>query len=235
MLRVENISVRYGKRPVLNDVSLEVQRGQFVSIIGANAHGKTTLINTISGLIKPYQGQILFEDQTITPLKPHQIVLTGIVQVPEGRKLFPNMTIYENLLLGAVCIEKDKQRRISKLEFIYSLFPVLQDRPQQIVSTLSGGEQQMVAIARALMSRPKLLIMDEPSLGLAPRLVEEMFKVISELKRQGITILLVEQNVKHSLRLCDYAYVLENGRVVLQGGGDELLEDEHTKKAYLGM
>jgi branched-chain amino acid transport system ATP-binding protein len=235
VLEVKEISVAYGKRPVLHEVSLVVKANQFVSIIGANANGKTTLINTISGLIKPLKGRIFFENNDITPTKPHKIVLSGIVQVPEGRKIFPNMTVYENLLLGAASVRKDKVKRLKNLESIYDLFPVLNSRKYQIASTLSGGEQQMLAIGRGLMSQPKLLMMDEPSLGLAPLLVEEMFGVISELKRQGMTIFLVEQNVKHSLRLCDYAYVIENGRIVLSGLGQELLENEHTKKAYLGM
>ncbi len=233
-LRVEELNVAYGKVQVLWDVSFKVEGGSLVSIIGPNGAGKTTLIKTISGLLRPLSGKILFEDQDITGRPPHTIKKLGISTVPEGRGLFPNLTVKENLIMGSYTI-KDQQRIEKTFKFIHQLFPILSEREQQLAGSLSGGEAQMLSIARALMSEPKMLLFDEPSLGLAPMIVEKIFEVIKTLKQRGITILLVEQHVQHALELADYAYILENGRIVLEGRGEELLENPHLKKHYLGL
>lgn len=234
MLSVSNLFAGYGEVEVLFDVSLSVEQGKIVSIVGANGAGKSTLINCISRLVKPSSGRISIYGIDLLGIQPYEAVQKGVVQVPEGRKLFAQMSVYENLLLGAshpsARAERDKSMRK-----VFELFPVLGERKDQIAGTLSGGEQQMLAIGRALMSKPRLLMLDEPSLGLAPRLVAEMFRVIRELNRDGLTVLLVEQNVKHCLSISDYAYVLENGEIVLEGSGGDLLANEHTRKAYLGM
>jgi branched-chain amino acid transport system ATP-binding protein len=234
MLTVENLSVNYGAFRALQDVSLTIPAGKVVSIVGVNGAGKTTLINTISGLLKPMTGVLRFEGNDITPLSGHKIADLGIVQVPEGRKLFPDMTVYENLVLGGF-LPRVRAQRQSTMQEIFTLFPVLQQRQTQLAKTLSGGEQQMLAIGRALMSKPKLIMFDEPSLGLAPLLVKAIFNVIQQLKAASLTILLVEQNVHQSLQIADYAYVLETGQVVLEGPGREVAENEHTKRAYLGI
>lgn len=234
MLTVENLSVNYGAFSALHGVSLTIPAGKVVSIVGVNGAGKTTLINTISGLLKPVSGTIRFEGNDITPLPGHKITDLGIVQVPEGRKLFPDMTVYENLLLGGF-LPRVRTQRQKTIEEIFAMFPVLQQRQPQLAKTLSGGEQQMLAIGRALMSKPKLIMFDEPSLGLAPLVVKAIFSAIEQLKAVGLTILLVEQNVHQSLQVADYAYVLETGQVVLQGSGREVAENEHTKRAYLGI
>ena len=233
MLEVENINVQYGAFKALYDVSLTVEDGLIVSIVGANGAGKTTLLNTISGLLRPTSGKITFDGIELTALPGHKIVHEGVVQIPEGRKLFPDMTVYDNLISGAMH-PRAKAGRGDTIEEVFDLFPVLRERRDQLARTLSGGEQQMLAIGRGLMSRPKLLMLDEPSLGLAPLLVRQIFQVVPELRARGLTILLVEQNVRHSLTVADYAYVLETGRVVLSGPGREVLEDEHTRRAYLG-
>jgi len=233
-LRVEELNVAYGKVQVLWDVSFKVEGGSLVSIIGPNGAGKTTLIKTISGLLRPLSGKILFEDQDITGRPPHTIKKLGISTVPEGRGLFPNLTVKENLIMGSYTI-KDQQRIEKTFKFIHQLFPILSEREQQLAGSLSGGEAQMLSIARALMSEPKMLLFDEPSLGLAPMIVEKIFEVIKTLKQRGITILLVEQHVQHALELADYAYILENGRIVLEGRGEELLENPHLKRHYLGL
>ncbi len=233
-LKVESLNVAYGKVQVLWEVTFNVDRGKLVSIIGPNGAGKTTLIKTISGLLKPLSGKILFEDRNITGRSPHIIKKLGISTVPEGRGLFQNLTVKENLIMGSYII-KDRQRIEKTLRFIHQLFPILSEREGQLAGSLSGGEAQMLSIARALMSEPKMLLFDEPSLGLAPMIVERVFEVIKTLKKRGITILLVEQHVQHALELADYAYVLENGRIVLEGTGEELLENPHLKKHYLGL
>jgi len=233
-LKVESLNVAYGKVQVLWEVTFNVDRGKLVSIIGPNGAGKTTLIKTISGLLKPLSGKILFEDRNITGRSPHIIKKLGISTVPEGRGLFPNLTVKENLIMGSYII-KDRHRIEKTLRFIHQLFPILSEREGQLAGSLSGGEAQMLSIARALMSEPKMLLFDEPSLGLAPMIVERVFEVIKTLKKRGITILLVEQHVQHALELADYAYVLENGRIVLEGTGEELLENPHLKKHYLGL
>jgi len=234
MLTIKNLQVQYGAFRALHGISLSVTEGQVVSIVGANGAGKTTLINTISGLLRPTAGEITFEGQDLTRLESHVIATLGIVQVPEGRKLFPDMTVYENLLMGSYS-KRSKQYRKESLEMVFHLFPRLEQRTKQLARTLSGGEQQMLAIGRAVMSKPRLMMFDEPSLGLAPLLVKSIFQTIGQLKAAGMTIMLVEQNVRQSLQISDYAYVLETGQVVLEGSGQAVLENEHTRKAYLGI
>jgi branched-chain amino acid transport system ATP-binding protein len=234
VLTIKNLQVQYGAFIALHGVSLSVTEGQVVSIVGANGAGKTTLINTISGLLRPKAGEIMFEDQDLLHLESHTIAALGIVQVPEGRKLFPNMTVYENLLMGSYS-KRARQYRKESLDMVFQLFPRLEQRKKQLALTLSGGEQQMLAIGRAVMSKPRLIMFDEPSLGLAPLMVQGIFRTITQLKTAGMTIMLVEQNVRQSLQISDYAYVLETGQVVLEGSGQSVLENEHTRKAYLGM
>lgn len=234
MLSVKNLRVQYGAFAALQDVSLSITEGQVVSIVGANGAGKTTLINTISGLLRPVSGKITFEDKDLLRLEGHAIASMGVAQVPEGRKLFTDMTVYENLLMGSYS-NHAKPDREKSLEMVFKLFPILKSRSKQHARTLSGGEQQMLAIGRAVMMRPRLMMFDEPSLGLAPIVVQSIFEVILRLKAAGMTIMLVEQNVRQSLQISDYAYVLETGRVVLKGTGREVMENDHTRKAYLGI
>jgi branched-chain amino acid transport system ATP-binding protein len=234
VLKVEQLSVKYGAFYALRDVSLTIEDGKITTIAGANGAGKTTLINTISGVVKPVSGRLTFENVELTRMKGHEIASLGVVQVPEGRKLFPEMTVYENLMMGGYN-PRARPLRAESMEQAFQLFPVLRERSKQLARTLSGGEQQMLSIGRAMMAKPRLLMFDEPSLGLAPLLVREIFSSIEKLKSQGLTILLVEQNIRHSLQIADYAYVLETGQVVLQGTGREVMENEHTKKAYLGL
>jgi len=233
VLEIKNIDVQYGAFRALFDVSLTVDEGMIVSIVGANGAGKTTLLNTISGLLRPTSGTITFNGAELTKLPGHEIVQQGVVQIPEGRKLFPDMSVHDNLITGAMH-PRAKPGRDERLEEVFDLFPVLRERETQLAKTLSGGEQQMLAIARGLMSKPEILMLDEPSLGLAPMLVRNIFDTVQELKSRGQTILLVEQNVRQSLAIADHAYVLESGRVILSASGREVLEDEHTQRAYLG-
>jgi branched-chain amino acid transport system ATP-binding protein len=234
LLSVQGISAGYGRVGVLHDVTFDVTQRQVVSVVGANGAGKSTLVKVISGMLRPSEGRILFGGEDITDLPAHAIVLRGIVHVPEGRRLFADMTVYENLLLGSTH-PGARTRRAEGLEQVYGLFPILRERGAQLARTLSGGEQQMVAIARGLMARPKLLILDEPSLGLAPRIVTEILGVIRALNRDGLTVLLIEQNVKHSLAIADRGIVIETGRLTLAGSANALLNNEHTRRAYLGM
>ncbi|MEM2602552.1 MAG: ABC transporter ATP-binding protein [Candidatus Bathyarchaeia archaeon] len=234
MLEVKNLHVYYESALALHDISIKVNEGELVSVVGSNGAGKSTLLKTIVGLVKPRSGEIRLRDERIDALNTPEIISKGISLIPEGRRLFPNMTVLENLEMGAYTKEAWEKRR-ETLDWIFDLFPILKERQKQLAGTLSGGEQQMLAIARGLMSRPKLLMFDEPSLGLAPKLVAKVFEIIKDLNDQGLTILLVEQNVLHSLRLCDRGYVLENGRITLSGRGDELLENAHVKEAYLGI
>lgn len=234
MLNVTDAVAGYGKIRVLNGVSFEVQEGELVSILGANGAGKTTLLRGISGLIPLWSGRIKFYEERIDCLSPDVIVKKGLVQVPEGRKLFPHMTVLENLELGAYTTEARKQKD-SNLQEVFDLFPILKERVKQTAGSMSGGQQQMLAIARAMMACPKLLILDEPSIGLSPLLTQQMFDIVSEINQRGVTVLLVEQNVQHALSLSDRGYVLENGRIVLRGTGDELLQDDHLRTAYLGL
>jgi len=234
MLEVDKINVFYGDLQALWDVSFEVHEGEKVVIVGANGAGKTTTLRTISGLLRPKTGEIRFLGQRIDRLPPHKIVELGIAHVPEGRRIFPRMTVMENLEMGAY-IKRAREKFDDTLEWVFSIFPRLKERKDQIAGTMSGGERQMLAIARGLMSRPKLLMLDEPSLGLAPKLVLKVFEVVQRISEEGVTILLVEQNVRHALELADRGYVLETGRITLSGRGEELLENEYVKKAYLGM
>ena len=234
MLRIEGIQVYYGDLQALHGVSLEVQEAQLVAIVGANGAGKSTLLMTISGILRPREGSISFMGERLSGLPPHRVVDMGIVQVPEGRQLFPSMTVRDNLDMGSN-LSRARRKRAQTLEWVYNLFPILKEREKQPAGTLSGGEQQMLAIARGLMALPKLLLLDEPSLGLAPLLVAEIFNIVKEINQGGTSIILVEQNVFHALKMSHRAYILENGRIVLAGSGDELLSHEHTKRAYLGM
>ena len=233
LLALENVTARYGDVQVLWGVTFAVREGEIATLVGANGAGKTTTLKTISGVVRATDGQILFDGGHIDNLPPHQIAARGIAHVPEGRRLFPLMSVWENLELGAISSEARRLRAESFAQ-VFALFPKLKERESQMAGTLSGGEQQMVAIARGLMARPRLLILDEPSLGLAPIMVREMFEVIQTINREGITILLVEQNVQQSLKLANRAYVLENGRIVLEGAGSELLDDQRIREAYLG-
>jgi branched-chain amino acid transport system ATP-binding protein len=234
MLEVSNLDTFYGKAQALWDVSLKVDKGEIVALIGANGAGKTTLLNTISGLIRPASGSVKFLGQRIDGLAPNTIVAMGLSHVPEGRRLFSEMSVRENLEMGAYPSHAWK-RRGETFKQVYEIFPVLKEREKQQAVTLSGGEQQMVAMGRGLMPLPKLCMFDEPSYGLAPRLMREVFEVIKSLRKHGITILLIEQNVKNTLEIADRAYVLENGRVVLTGTCQQCLKNEHVKKAYLGL
>jgi len=234
MLRVEQVNAGYGDIQVLWDVSFQVRTNEFVVLVGANGAGKSTIMRTISSIIHPTSGAIWFEDQRIDQTPPHRIIHHGIAHVPEGRQLFPEMSVVENLEIGSLTPDA-KAHRKETLEWVLTLFPRLRERQKQMAGTLSGGEQQMCAIARGLMSRPKMILFDEPSLGLSPLLTQEIFRLTRQIHEEGITILMVEQNVKQTLAICDRAYVLENGRVVLEGKGSELLENEQVKQAFLGI
>jgi branched-chain amino acid transport system ATP-binding protein len=234
LLDVEGIDVLYGELQALWDVSLDVGEGEFVVLVGSNGAGKTTILRAISGILKPAKGRISFAGRDITGMPPHRIAELGLAHIPEGRQLFPKMTVLENLKAGAY-IKRARERVEEILESIFTLFPLLKERRDQLAGTLSGGERQMLAIARGLMLRPKLLMLDEPSLGLAPKLVLKVFEKLKMLHEEGLTILLVEQNVKYALELADRGYVIETGRIVLHGSGKELLQDPMVKKAYLGL
>jgi len=234
VLRVDRIRVCYDDIPALHEVSFEIEEGQIVSIVGSNGAGKSTILKTISGLLHPVAGQIEFAGTRIDRSPPYEIVRMGIAHVPEGRRIFSRLSVVENLYLGAYTRKSDEEKA-ETLEQIFRLFPILEERRNQRAGTLSGGEQQMLAIARALMSRPKLLMLDEPSLGLMPILVSKVFDTLKQIHEEGITILLVEQNVREALELADRAYVLMTGNIVLQGTGEELLETDLVRQAYLGM
>ena len=234
MLEVCNVDTSYGKAQALWDVCLEVDQGEIVALIGSNGAGKTTLVNTIAGVLRPASGSILFEGERIDGLQSHEIVGLGLSFVPQGGRIFPEMNVRENLEMGSYPLHAWNDRAES-FERIFQMFPRLEERQKQQARTLSGGEHQMLAIGRALMSRPKLCIFDEPSYGLAPMLVTEMFQTIEKLREQGITVLLIEQNVRHTLEIADRAYVLENGRLCLQGECGELLKSDHVRKAYMGL
>jgi branched-chain amino acid transport system ATP-binding protein len=236
LLEVRNVNTYYGNIHALKGVSLEVDRGEIVTVIGANGAGKTTLLNTISGVLHAGSGELLLDGQRITRLSPDKVVRLGISQVPERRQVFSTLNVMDNLLLGAYLRHrKDPREEIQKdLDVVFDLFPVLKERQRQTGGTLSGGEQQMLALGRGLMAKPKILLLDEPSLGLAPLLVREIFRVAGELRDHGTTILLVEQNARAALKLADRGYVMETGRVVLEGRSEELLADERVQEAYLG-
>jgi branched-chain amino acid transport system ATP-binding protein len=234
LLEVRELVAGYSEVEVLHGVSLQVGAGEVVALVGSNGAGKTTTLRAISGLIKPAAGQVFFDGRRVDGLDPHLIVRLGIVQVPEGRKIFPSLTVLENLELGAY-VPEARRYRAESLKLVFQLFPVLAERSRQPAGTLSGGQQQMLAIGRALMARPRLLMLDEPSLGLAPNVVTEIFRKVSQIRESGTTVLLVEQNVRRALRVADRGYVLENGRVVLEGSGTELLANDHVRRAYLGL
>ena len=233
MLELKDVVVHRGQLPVLKGVNLTIEEGSIASLIGANGAGKTTLLRTISGILEPVSGSISLNGRRIESSMPHDIVAMGIVLVPEGRQLFSSLTVEDNLKVGSYLPQARKARNGS-LDRVYEVFPRLRERRNQLARTLSGGEQQMLAIGRALMARPKLLMLDEPSLGLAPVVVSNIFSTIQEINKQGATILLVEQNVVHSLKISHQGFVIENGRIVLSGTGEALLKDEHTKEAYFG-
>ncbi len=233
MLEINNIDVHYGVIHAIKGISLKVEDGQIVTLIGANGAGKTTILRTISGLKKPTNGTIIHDGVNITNTSPQDRVKMGISHAPEGRRVFPTMTVLENLELGAY-LRKDKSEIAKDLKMVYERFPILFDRKKQLAGTLSGGEQQMLAIGRALMSRPKILFLDEPSMGLAPLLVQEIFSIIKDINSAGTTILLVEQNASMALQIAHFAYVLETGSIVLSGSGSELAQSDEIKKAYLG-
>jgi len=233
MLKISGLNVHYGVIHALKDVELEVEEGSIVALIGSNGAGKTTLLRTISGLIKPTSGNINYQGISTLTLSPQVLPTKGLVQVPEGRRIFSGLTVYENLLMGAY-LRKDKAGIQKDLKSVYERFPILENRKNQDASTLSGGEQQMLAISRALMAKPKLLLLDEPSMGLAPILVKEIFSIIKEINAQGTTILVVEQNAFQALKIADKAYVLETGTIVLSGTGAELLSSPEVQKVYVG-
>ena len=232
MLKVQDLSVHYGMIQAVHNVSFEVKQGEIVSLIGANGAGKTTILRTISGLVRPSNGHIIFEGKNIEKAAPQKIVADGLSQVPEGRHVFSGLTVQENLDMGAF-LRKDNTLK-EDFEQIFAKFPILMERRNQDAATLSGGEQQMLAMGRALMSKPKLLLLDEPSMGLAPIFIKEIFSIIQEIQAQGTTVLLIEQNAKMALSIANRGYVLETGKIVLEGTGKELLASEAVRKAYLG-
>lgn len=234
MLEVKDLQVYYGLIQAIKGVSFEVNQGEVIALIGANGAGKTTILHTITGLIQPKAGSVIFEGTDITKVPGHKIVSMGMAHVPEGRRVFANLSVYQNLKMGAY-IQKDKKVIDETLEMIYKHFPRLEERKNQLAGTLSGGEQQMLAMGRALMSSPKMILMDEPSMGLSPLLVKEVFSIIEYCHESGITILLVEQNAKMALGIADRAYVLETGKITMSGKASEMLENEDVKKAYLGV
>ena len=234
MLKVKNLNVYYGNIHAIKDVSIEVNEGEIVSLIGANGAGKTTTLQTISGLLKARSGEIEFLGHDLIKTEPHKILQLGVAQVPEGRRVFAVLSVKENLQLGAYTIKDPAENIKEDRKMVYKRFPRLQERKKQLAGTLSGGEQQMLAMGRALMSRPKILLLDEPSMGLSPLLVKEIFEIIKELNKSGVTVLLVVQNAKMALSISDRAYVLETGKIAMEGNAKELMQDEAIKKAYLG-
>lgn len=233
MLKVDDLHVAYGGIEALKGISVEVPEGKIVTLIGANGAGKSTLLRTIMGLEKPTKGKITYNDKEITGLNSQKIVTSGITLVPEGRRVFPNLTVLENLKIGAY-LRNDTEEIEKDIKWIYEMFPRLEERSWQMAGTLSGGEQQMLALGRALMCRPKVIMMDEPSLGLAPLVIKDIFYIIQDINRRGVTILLIEQNANMALKVADIAYVLETGKITLTGSGKELLENPEVKAAYLG-
>lgn len=233
MLEIKDLHVHYGVIEAIKGISFEVNKGEVIALIGANGAGKTTTLHTITGLIKPTSGSILFEGKDITKTAGHKIVSLGMAHVPEGRRVFAQLSVYENLLMGAYT-RKDKEEIQNTLQMVYDRFPRLEERKNQMAGTLSGGEQQMLAMGRALMSHPSIILMDEPSMGLSPIFVNEIFNIIEQVSKTGTTVLLVEQNAKKALSIADRAYVLETGKISLSGDADKLMNDEAVKKAYLG-
>ena len=233
VLRVKDLSSGYGKVTILRDINFQIEQNEIVAVIGSNGAGKTTLLKTISKLISPFTGEIIFEGKDVTKYPPHLISRVGITHVPEGGKLFTNMTVYENLLMGTYKNRKKIKNNI--LDEIYEIFPILKKRENQLAKTLSGGEKQMLSIGRSLASQPKFIMLDEPSQGIAPKLVDDIYQKLSILKKKGITMLLIEQNINYALQFAERAYVLENGKIVMEGNSEELLNSEHVKRHYLGI
>lgn len=232
-LEVNDLSVYYGMIQALKGISFKVEKGEIVALIGANGAGKTTTLHTLSGLISAKGGSIIYKDKDISKIPPHKLVSIGMAHIPEGRRIFSEMSVLENLKIGAYT-RKDREEIEDRIEKIYKRFPRLEERKNQLAGTMSGGEQQMLAMGRALMSKPEIVLMDEPSMGLSPIFVNEIFDIIKQMRREGVTVLLVEQNAKKALSVSDRAYVLENGKIVMQGRASEIMDDESIKKAYLG-
>ncbi len=232
-LEVNDLSVYYGMIQALKGISFKVEKGEIVALIGANGAGKTTTLHTLSGLISAKGGSIIYKDKDISKIPPHKLVSIGMAHIPEGRRIFSEMSVLENLKMGAYT-RKDREEIEDSIEKIYKRFPRLEERKNQLAGTMSGGEQQMLAMGRALMSKPEIVLMDEPSMGLSPIFVNEIFDIIKQMRREGVTVLLVEQNAKKALSVSDRAYVLENGKIVMQGRASEIMDDESIKKAYLG-
>ena len=232
-LEVNDLSVYYGMIQALKGISFKVEKGEIVALIGANGAGKTTTLHTLSGLISAKEGSIIYKDKDISKIPPHKLVSIGMAHIPEGRRIFSEMSVLENLKMGAYT-RKDREEIEDSIEKIYKRFPRLEERKNQLAGTMSGGEQQMLAMGRALMSKPEIVLMDEPSMGLSPIFVNEIFDIIKQMRREGVTVLLVEQNAKKALSVSDRAYVLENGKIVMQGRASEIMDDESIKKAYLG-
>jgi len=235
MLRIDGLNAAYGRIKVLWDLSLNLSSAEAVGLFGPNGAGKTTLVNCVVGFLKPISGKVFFQDKDITGMEPHEVVKLGIALVPQERELFPNMTVEENLRAGANYVPHARERMLEAFDLVFTLFPILKERLKQKVGTMSGGEQRMVAVARALMSFPKLLVLDEPSVGLQPSIVSELFSKLREIKNQGVSILLIEQNVKQGLKVVERGYVIENGRIVLEDSSTNLMNNDHIKKAYLGL
>ena len=233
ILKVDNINVYYGAIHAIKGISFEVNEGEIVTLIGANGAGKTTILHTITGLVTPKSGSVTFEGKSLTKMPAHKIVGLGMAHVPEGRRVFGQLTVYDNLMLGAFSL-RSRAKIEENVQYVYSHFPRLEERKNQVAGTLSGGEQQMLAMGRALMSNPKIILMDEPSMGLSPLLVNEIFKIIKEVSKDGATVLLVEQNAKKALSIADRAYVLETGKIVMEGKATDLLNDARIRTAYLG-
>jgi len=233
VLQVKDLSSGYGKVIILRDINFQIEENEVVAVIGSNGAGKTTLLKTISKLISPFTGEIIFEGKDVTKYPPHLISRVGITHVPEGGKLFTNMTVYENLLMGTYRNRKKIKNNI--LDEIYQIFPILKKREKQLAKTLSGGEKQMLSIGRSLAGQPKFIMLDEPSQGIAPKLVDDIYQKLSILKKKGITMLLIEQNINYALQFAERAYVLENGKIVMEGNSKELLNSEHVKRHYLGI
>jgi len=235
MLRIDGLNAAYGRIKVLWNLSLNVSSAEAVGLFGPNGAGKTTLVNCVVGFLKPISGKVFFQGKDITGMEPHEVVKLGIALVPQERELFPNMTVEENLRAGANYVPHARERMLEAFDLVFTLFPILKERLKQKVGTMSGGEQRMVAVARALMSFPKLLVLDEPSVGLQPSIVSELFSKLREIKNQGVSILLIEQNVKQGLKVVERGYVIENGRIVLEDSSTNLMNNDHIKKAYLGL
>jgi branched-chain amino acid transport system ATP-binding protein len=235
LLKISNLNVTLGGLSILRDINLSVDEGELVVVVGANGAGKSTLLRTLNGIYQPVSGSAVFRTEPLLGLKAHEVIRKGLCMVPEGRQLFPSLSARENLLLGAYYYKRDKKRVLANLERVYALFPILKKHENRIASTFSGGEQQMISIGRGLMGEPKLMMIDELSLGLAPKVVSSLFLVIKELNKTGMSILLIEQNVRQALQIADHAYVLENGSVSLSGSGKELLDNPEVKEAYLGL